>query len=93
VVSEIPVLLFAGLHDPFTPPGYAETAATALSHHYYLFPNMSHGVMRSEPCALQIGLEFLDNPSQEPDNSCPNDLSGSIFNEIPHGFPKFIMNG
>jgi pimeloyl-ACP methyl ester carboxylesterase len=77
VVSNIPVLIYAGLHDPITPPSYAEAAAATLSrHYYYLFPNAAHGVMRSDTCALQIGLDFLENPAHEPDHACMGDLSG-----------------
>jgi hypothetical protein len=35
---------------------------------------MAHGVMRSDPCALQIGLDFLDDPAHEPEASCVNSL-------------------
>ena len=77
VISDIPTLIFAGQHDPITPPRYAESTAATLNHaYYYLFPNMAHGVMRSDPCALQIGLEFLNNPALEPDISCMASLVG-----------------
>jgi pimeloyl-ACP methyl ester carboxylesterase len=79
VLSDIPTLLFSGRYDPVTPPGYGELAAQTLSNHYfYEFPDMAHGVMRSEPCALQIGLAFFDDPLHAPDSSCMNDLAGSV---------------
>ena len=33
---------------------------------HYEFPNKGHGVMRSDECALRIGLQFLDDPWTEP---------------------------
>ena len=45
----------------------------------YLFPNMAHGVMRSDPYALEIGLQFLDEPLTEPDSSCLEGLGGLDF--------------
>lgn len=71
VVSSIPALLFSGRYDPVTPPSWAELAADTLSNHYlFEFPNLSHGVMRSDPCALQIAMAFLDDPLVTPDSQC-----------------------
>ena len=71
VVSSIPTLLLSGGYDPVTPPKWAELAAETLSVHYlYEFQKLSHGVMRSDPCALQIALGFLDDPFNEPDATC-----------------------
>jgi pimeloyl-ACP methyl ester carboxylesterase len=79
VVSDIPTLVFAGRYDPITPPAWGQRAAEHLSNsHYYEFPNMGHGVMRSDDCGLSIGLQFLDNPTVEPDASCMESLT------IPH---------
>jgi pimeloyl-ACP methyl ester carboxylesterase len=80
VYSDTPALIFDGLHDPITPPDYAQTVAQTLSNaYYYLFPNMAHGVMRSDGCALEIGLAFLDDPAHEPDTSCMAGLSDISF--------------
>jgi Tol biopolymer transport system component/pimeloyl-ACP methyl ester carboxylesterase len=71
VISDVPTLLFSGRYDPITPPTWAEDTAQTLSvHYFYEFPNMAHGVMRSNPCALQMGLAFLDDPLHAPDSSC-----------------------
>jgi hypothetical protein len=40
---------------------------------------MGHGVMRVDECALNIGLQFLDDPTTEPDSSCMDELSGLEF--------------
>ena len=71
VNSDVPALVFGGQYDPVTPARYARMAADTLSHSfYYEFPYVAHAVMRSNECALQIGLAFLDNPTTEPDASC-----------------------
>jgi hypothetical protein len=41
---------------------------------FYEFPNVAHGAMRSNRCALEIGLQFLDDPAAEPDASCLGEL-------------------
>ena len=76
VVSDVPALIFAGHFDPITTPEWSQLAAETLSHSFYFeFPNMGHGVMRADPCALRIGLQFLDDPRNEPDASCLAELT------------------
>jgi pimeloyl-ACP methyl ester carboxylesterase len=71
VESDIPALIFAGSYDPITSPAWARRAAETLSSSYlYEFANMAHGVMRSDECALHIGLQFLEDPTSEPDAAC-----------------------
>jgi pimeloyl-ACP methyl ester carboxylesterase len=78
VKSEIPTLLYSGKFDPITPPQWAKLASETLTTNYlYVFPNLSHGVMRSNSCALQMGLSFFDDPYHPPDSSCMSDL-GSV---------------
>lgn len=80
VVSDVPTLVLAGRFDPITPPRWAELAAQTLSRHcYYVFPNVGHGVMRTDLCARQIGLAFLDDPTREPDTSCMGSLESIEF--------------
>ncbi|MGD8792443.1 MAG: alpha/beta fold hydrolase [Anaerolineae bacterium] len=74
VASDIPTLVFGGRYDPVTPPRYARLAAETLPNSfYYEFRYVAHAVMRSDRCALQIGLAFLDDPYTEPDASCIDD--------------------
>ena len=80
VKSDIPTLLVSGRFDPVTPPQWAKLAAETLTTNYlYVFPDLSHGVMRSNSCALQMGLAFFDDPYQPPDSSCMSDLGGVEF--------------
>ena len=80
VVSDVPALIFSGHLDPITPPAWGQLAAETLSNSFfYEFPALGHGVMDSDPCALDIGLQFLDDPATAPDASCMDSLSGPDF--------------
>ena len=71
VVSNKPVLLLSGQFDPITPPSFAALAAETLSNSYNIVdPYGSHGVAFDDTCLDQIILDFLGNPSTEPDASC-----------------------
>jgi pimeloyl-ACP methyl ester carboxylesterase len=81
VASEIPTLVLAGEYDPVTPPAWGEMVAETLSNSfYYEFPGVGHGASISgEECPLSIALEFLDDPTTEPDGSCVADMSSPAF--------------
>jgi pimeloyl-ACP methyl ester carboxylesterase len=80
VSSDVPALVLAGQFDPITPSEWGQLAAQTLSNSFfYEFPNLGHGVMDSDRCALEIGLRFLDEPTTKPDVSCLDDLSGPDF--------------
>jgi pimeloyl-ACP methyl ester carboxylesterase len=80
VVSDIPALVLAGGYDPVTPPEWGRMAAETLRNHFfYEFPGLSHGIMRSNACGLSIGLQFLDDPTSEPDATCISEVPRIIF--------------
>ena len=80
VVSDVPTLVFAGRYDPITPPSWGRAAAEHLPNSYfYEFPANGHGVMRDNRCALDIGLQFINDPTAELDASC-------LANESPPDF-------
>lgn len=80
VTSDVPALVLEGRYDPITPPAWGEMVAATLSRSfYYEFPTTGHGVMRSDRCALEIGLQFLDDPTTEPDASCLENLEPPDF--------------
>jgi pimeloyl-ACP methyl ester carboxylesterase len=64
VRSEVPALLLTGTLDSVTPPSQADLAAEG-------FPNgrvvriagSGHNALSSSPCAQQITLDFLDDPT------------------------------
>lgn len=43
------------------------------------FPCLSHGIMRSNKCGLEIGLQFLDGPMTELDALCIDELGALDF--------------
>ena len=75
IISDVPALVLTGHFDPITPPEWAQIAVSTLSNSYlYEFPHLGHGVMRSDQCAQEIGLAFIQNPYNEPDTSCMEDI-------------------
>ncbi len=81
VSSEVPALVLAGRFDPATPPAWSEGAAASLGNATYVeFPTLGHGVMRSDPCGLQIGLAFINDPTTTPDTTCTQALDPISFN-------------
>ncbi len=80
VVSDIPTLILSGEFDPITPPEYGDIAAQTLAQSYvYTFPNVGHGAALTGDCVNQIIVDFLDNPTVEPDASCLAALSPPNF--------------
>jgi len=81
VASDIPTLVLAGEYDPVTPPSWGELVVEGLSSSFYLeFPGVAHGASVSgEECPLSIALEFLDDPTTEPDGSCLAEMSSPAF--------------
>lgn len=94
--APIPILSMNGDLDPQTPIWVATPAVDGLAaenHYFVTAPRSPHGVIVQTPttttgsfldnCGLEILVEFLDNPSVEPDTSClsdvlPIDFEGNI---------------
>ncbi len=71
VVSDIPTLILSGEFDPNTPPSGGSLVAETLSHSYaYTFPGLGHSVVNNSLCARSIVLDFLADPTQEPEADC-----------------------
>ena len=80
VISDIPALVMAGHFDSITSPAWCQETASYLENSfYYEFPNMAHGTVRYDDCALGIGLEFLSDPYSEPNSDCLKDIGFPIF--------------
>ncbi|MCL6511830.1 MAG: alpha/beta hydrolase [Anaerolineae bacterium] len=82
VRSSVPTLLLSGRFDPITPPANGERVATSLERAWhYVFPNVGHGVFRSQHCADQIVTAFIITPTAEPEAGCLAKL----------GLPTFVV--
>lgn len=70
VQSDIPTLLLTGEFDWNTPTEGARRIAATLKRSYlYEIPGERHG-QRPEGCHESILLQFLENPTRQPDASC-----------------------
>lgn len=79
ITSDLPTLIITGENDPVTPPSWAMQVAQGLSNHYlYAFPGVGHGPSFSDDCPRSVALEFLNDPTTEPDTSCLADMSFSF---------------
>lgn len=80
VESAIPTLILNGQYDPITPPAWGKATAEYLPNSYvYTFPGMGHGVVDLDPCPTEIFVAFLQNPTEEPDASCLDDMNAPVF--------------
>lgn len=71
VASDLPSLVLTGHFDSITAPSWNFDTASYLENSFYFeFPNLAHGVLRADSCALAMGMEFLNDPWTEPDSSC-----------------------
>ena len=80
VRSDIPTLVLAGEYDPATPPEWGHLAAKNLSNSYtFEFAGIAHGASVADECPLSVALEFLDNPTSEPDAGCISEMRSPAF--------------
>ncbi len=71
VTSDVPTLILAGEYDPITPPSWGEDVGERFSNSYYFeFPGIGHGASVSGDCPLGVTLDFLEQPSEQPDAVC-----------------------
>jgi pimeloyl-ACP methyl ester carboxylesterase len=79
VTSDIPTLILQGEFDPITPPAWGQHAAETLSNsYYYLYPGVGHGASTTG-CAREMMIGFIQDPHQDPDGSCIEDMNGIYF--------------
>ena len=77
--SDVPTLLISGEFDSITPAesaaAVAESLESAIEH---TVPGSGHSAIEN-PCALSIFLQFLNDPTTEPDASCLGKMPGVSF--------------
>jgi pimeloyl-ACP methyl ester carboxylesterase len=92
VSSEIPTLVLSGEFDPVTPPAYGQEAAKTLSESFtFVVPRAGHGSSVTEDCPRNMVLAFLDNPTQQPNSACLNDMAQGTF-EKPLSAANFKLD-
>ncbi len=75
VETDIPALLVEGDMDPITPPPLAQLIVPGFSNGTYVeFPYAGHGPSRSVECAGDLLNKFFDNPNNEPDLRCVEEM-------------------
>jgi len=75
VTTDIPSLIIEGEMDPITPPPNAKAILPGFTNGTYVeFPYAGHGPSRSVKCAGHMLNKFYDNPNDEPDTSCIEDM-------------------
>ncbi len=81
VVSDLPVLVLNGLLDIQTSWKWgAEAAKTLSSARNFVIPEAGHGTIAYQPCASDISVAFLNDPTADLDTTCIATLT-----------PKFIL--
>ena len=96
--EDVPILMLNGTLDLQTPLEIAMNARENLSgpHQYFIeVPYANHGVVSSSPvktlfahdCGMQIMLDYMKDPTIEPDTSCLADLKPVDF----HGNPLIAL--
>jgi pimeloyl-ACP methyl ester carboxylesterase len=80
VSSSIPTLILAGQYDVATPPRWARLTAQTLSSAYlFEFPGAGHSLLSGVDCAIAMTNDFLENPEQEPDSRCIDEIEWPYF--------------
>lgn len=70
ITPTTPIIVFAGSMDPITPYSSGQRIVDGIPNGVFVgFQDLSHGVT-SDPCGTQIAVEFLRDPSAEPDITC-----------------------
>ena len=71
VVSDTPVLALNGLRDPQTSWRWGSVAVETLKNgRNYVIPEAGHGSLMYQPCANDISVAFINNPTAKLDTSC-----------------------
>ncbi|UCG62251.1 MAG: alpha/beta fold hydrolase [Candidatus Zixiibacteriota bacterium] len=71
VFSQIPALVVNGQYDPDTPPEWGKHVCETLTNSYYFeYPGQGHLPLFIHPCGRQMGIDFLNDPSTRPSDSC-----------------------
>ncbi|MEM1035364.1 MAG: alpha/beta hydrolase [Pseudomonadota bacterium] len=102
LITDVPVLVGAGLVDPITPPSYSKSIMAGLANGQYVeVPYTGHGAFVShfEGCGGDMMLAFAKAPLDPVDTSCtaditpPNFLTNLIETQEPYDFAVGLRDG
>ena len=80
VISNIPTLVLSGAYDPVTPYQWGTEAQSYLSNSWhYIFANVGHVALDNQDCVNTVVLSFLDQPLQQPDDTCVSEVGAPNF--------------
>ncbi|MEO1659433.1 MAG: alpha/beta fold hydrolase [Pseudomonadota bacterium] len=82
LVTDIPVLVAAGLTDPITPPNFGQSIMSGLANGQYVeFPHTGHGALLSNHpgCGGDIWRAFVTDPEAKLDTSCLAEINPPAF--------------
>ena len=75
IYSDVPVLVLNGLLDVQTSSKWGANAAETLGNsRNYVIPEAGHGTILYQPCANDISVAFINDPTAELDVSCIDDI-------------------
>ncbi|MGF1491594.1 MAG: alpha/beta hydrolase [Microcoleaceae cyanobacterium] len=73
--SDIPTLILQGRYDSQTPTFMAPLTAEGLTNSTVVeFPNSGHGVIVFSQCAKDVGVAFINQPTQSINTNCVSDV-------------------
>ncbi|MEM1087321.1 MAG: alpha/beta hydrolase [Pseudomonadota bacterium] len=102
LITDVPVLVGAGLVDPITPPNYSKSIMPGLANGQYVeVPYTGHGAFVShfEGCGGDMMLAFAKAPMEPVDTSCiagispPDFLTKLIETQGPYDFAIALQSG
>jgi pimeloyl-ACP methyl ester carboxylesterase len=80
VTGDIPTLAIGSMWDTQTAPSWAALAASTLSKgQSVLIPESGHGAIIYQPCAVDMGVAFLNNPERKLVNSCAETIKVQFY--------------
>ncbi len=76
VASDVPTLILVSTFDAATAPYFTDATIERFSHGYRLELPVSH-LATLTPCGAELTAQFLENPSQQPDASCIEEITAA----------------
>lgn len=80
IVSDIPTLSLGSTWDIQTAASWAQMATETLSNSQsFIIPEAGHGALVYQPCVVDMGVAFINDPRRKFDNSCAESAKPSFY--------------